>query len=51
MQLRCGIAWLGIIQIKRLGFNLIAINPNIHPDYPDDSFDEMVKPTQKRIAI
>ena len=34
--------------IKRLGFNLITINPNIHPDYPEDSFKEMVKLSHKK---
>ena len=29
-------------QIKDSGFNLIAINPNNNPDYPDDSFENMV---------
>ena len=35
-------------KIRHYGFNLIAINSNIHPDYPDDSFDEMVKLSQKK---
>jgi len=30
-------------KIQKLGFNLVAINPNINPDYPADSFDEMKK--------
>ncbi|MGC6366441.1 MAG: thioredoxin family protein [Candidatus Marinamargulisbacteria bacterium] len=28
--------------IQKCGFNLIAINPNNNPDYPDDSFENMV---------
>ena len=28
-------------RICELGFNVVAINPNNHPDYPDDSFDKM----------
>ena len=35
-------------KIRHFGFNLIAINPNIHPDYPDDSFNEMVKLSHKK---
>ena len=30
-------------KIKELGFGLVAINPNIHPDYPKDSFENMIK--------
>ena len=29
--------------IQQAGFNIIAINPNIHPDYPEDSFEQMVQ--------
>ena len=28
-------------RICELGFNVVAINPNNHPDYPDDSFEKM----------
>ena len=34
--------------ITSYGFNLVAINPNINPDYPDDSFEEMVNLTQEK---
>ena len=27
--------------IKQFGFGIIAINSNIHPDYPEDSFEKM----------
>ena len=30
-------------KINDLGFGLVAINPNIHPDYPKDSFENMIK--------
>jgi peroxiredoxin len=30
-------------EIKALGVNTVAINPNIHPDYPEDAPDEMAK--------
>ena len=29
--------------IKAKGFNVVAINPNINPDYPDDSYENMVE--------
>ncbi len=28
-------------QAKKLGINSVAINPNLHPDYPDDSPEKM----------
>ena len=30
-------------QAKKLGINAVAINPNIHPDFPEDSPEEMKK--------
>lgn len=30
-------------QAEKLGINAVAINPNIHPDYPEDSPEEMKK--------
>ena len=39
--------WERVIEIsekaKQLGINTVAINPNIHPDYPQDSPEEMKK--------
>ena len=39
--------WPRIIELykysKKLGINSIAVNPNIHPDYPADSPEEMKK--------
>lgn len=39
--------WNRIIQdtvkIRSLGFGLVAINPNSHPDYPCDSFEKMIE--------
>lgn len=39
--------WPRIIRLaqwaKPLGVNTVAINPNIHPDYPEDSPEEMKK--------
>ena len=38
--------WPDIIQLSKefdsSGISTIAINPNIHPDYPDDSPDKMI---------
>jgi len=34
-------------QAKQLGINSVAINPNIHPDFPEDSPEEMKKLVQK----
>ena len=34
-------------QAKHLGINTVAINPNIHPDYPQDSPENMVKMIQE----
>ncbi|MEE8358011.1 MAG: hypothetical protein V3R82_01175, partial [Candidatus Hydrothermarchaeales archaeon] len=28
---------------RDLGINTVAINPNIHPDYPEDAPDKMIK--------
>lgn len=40
-------AWSRLIRLagysKNLGMNTVAINPNINPDYPDDSPEEMKK--------
>ena len=37
--------WPRLIQlakeVQKLGVNTVAINPNIHPDYPDDAPDQM----------
>ncbi|MEK9726511.1 MAG: thioredoxin family protein [Candidatus Margulisiibacteriota bacterium] len=30
-------------KINQLGFGMVAINPNINPDYPQDSFENMMK--------
>ena len=32
-----------VATINSMGFNVVTINPNINPDYPDDSFENMVK--------
>jgi peroxiredoxin len=32
---------------KKHGINTAAINPNIHPDYPQDGPDEMIKKTKE----
>ena len=29
--------------IRSFNFEFVAINPNIHPNYPDDSFENMIK--------
>jgi len=34
-------------QAKKLGINAVAINPNIHPDFPEDSPEEMKKLIQR----
>ncbi|MGE0266891.1 MAG: thioredoxin family protein [Candidatus Omnitrophota bacterium] len=43
--------WPRLIQLssyaKRLGINTIAINPNIHPDYPEDSPSQMKVKTEE----
>jgi len=30
-------------ELKAMGINVVAVNPNIHPDYPQDSMPEMKK--------
>mgnify|MGYP001294026012 CR=1 FL=1 len=30
-------------KIRTYGFEILAINPNIHPDYPEDSFEKMIE--------
>lgn len=39
--------WNRVIQFapkfKKLGINVVAINPNINPAYPDDSVDKMIE--------
>jgi peroxiredoxin len=30
-------------KIRSYGFEIVAINPNIHPNYPDDSFEKMIE--------
>ena len=35
--------------IKKYGFNIVAINPNINPNYPEDSFENMVSLSKKHM--
>ena len=37
--------------IKPQGINTVAINPNIHPNYPDDSVDAMKIKIEKRLPL
>lgn len=30
-------------KIRAFGFEIVAINPNIHPQYPEDSFEKMME--------
>jgi len=34
-------------QVEKLGINTVAINPNIHPDFPEDSPEKMKELTEK----